>query len=47
MIGFFTWEVLALTAAIVFAFGIIITALCATISVNKFLRMKAGDLYKI
>lgn len=47
MIGFFTWEVLALTAAIIFAFGIIITALCATISVNKFLRMKAGDLYKI
>ena len=27
----------------VFLFGIIITALCANISVNKFLKMKAGD----
>lgn len=43
----FTWDMAAVTAASVFAFGIIITALCATISVNKFLRMKAGDLYKI
>ena len=47
ILGFLTWDVLALTAAAVFAFGIIITALCATISVNKFLRMKAGELYKI
>lgn len=42
-----TWDVAAITAAAVFACGILITALCATISVNKFLRMKAGDLYKI
>lgn len=42
-----TWEVMAITAASVFLFGIILTALCARISVNKFLRMKAGELYKI
>lgn len=42
-----TWEVAAATAFSVFFFGIVITALCSTISVNKFLRMKAGDLYKI
>lgn len=42
-----TWQVMAVTGATVFLFGIIITALCAGISVNKFLRMKAGDLYKI
>ena len=42
-----TWQVMAVTGATVFLFGIIITAFCAGISVNKFLRMKAGDLYKI
>lgn len=42
-----TWQVMAITAASVFLFGIIITAICANISVNKFLRMKAGELYKI
>lgn len=42
-----TWDVGAITATTVFACGIIITGICATISVNKFLRMKAGDLYKI
>lgn len=42
-----TWEVMAITATSVFLFGIVITALCARISVNKFLRMKAGELYKI
>ena len=36
-----TWEVLALTAAAVLLFGIIITALCAFLAVNKFLKMKA------
>lgn len=47
VIDLLTWDMAAVTAASVFAFGIIITALCAFISVNKFLRMKAGDLYKI
>ena len=42
-----TWEVLVLTAAAVFLFGIIITALCAFRAVNKFLKMKAQELYKI
>jgi cell division transport system permease protein len=42
-----TWEVLALTAAAVLLFGIVITALCAFLAVNKFLKMKAQELYKI
>ena len=42
-----TWQVMAITGASVFLFGIIITAFCSNISVNKFLKMKAGDLYKI
>lgn len=42
-----TWEVAAITAGVVLLFGIIITTLCANISVNKFLKMTAGDLYKI
>lgn len=42
-----TWQVMAITATSIFLFGIIITALCANISVNRFLKMKAGDLYKI
>ena len=41
-----TWEVLAVTAASVLLFGIVITMLCAWLAVNKFLRMKAGELYK-
>ena len=47
MLDIVTWEVMALTAAAVFLFGIIITALCAFLAVNKFLRMKAQALYKI
>ncbi len=42
-----TWDMLAITAGAVFLSGILITAMCATISVNKFLKMKACDLYKI
>ena len=42
-----TWEVMLITGVSVFPSGIIITALCANISVNKFLKMKAGELYKI
>ncbi len=41
------WEEMAITGGAVFLFGIVITSLCASVSVNKFLRMKAGDLYKI
>jgi cell division transport system permease protein len=42
-----TWEVLVLTAASIVVFGIVITLLCAWLAVNKFLRMTAGELYKI
>ena len=42
-----TWREMAITAGAVVLFGIIITALCANISVNKFLKMKAGELYNI
>src|SRR5574344_1557981 len=40
---------LALLDAVLFDvfFGIVITAICADVSVRKFLKMKAGDLYKI
>ncbi|MBR6445041.1 MAG: permease-like cell division protein FtsX [Prevotella sp.] len=42
-----TWKELAIAGGAVLLFGVIITAICAHISVNKFLRMKAGELYKI
>lgn len=42
-----TWEVLAITGGVILLFGIIITTLCSYVSVNHFLRMKAGDLYKV
>ena len=42
-----TWQVLTVTAVAVLVFGIVITALCAWLAVNKFLRMTAGELYKI
>ena len=41
------WQELAITGGSVFLFGIIITALCASISVNKFLKMKAGDRIEV
>lgn len=42
-----TWREMTITGCAVILFGIIITSLCANISVNKFLKMKAGELYKI
>ena len=42
-----TWQVMAITGGTVFIFGLLITLLCSWVAVNKFLRMKAGDLYKI
>lgn len=42
-----TWQMLVVTAVAIFLFGIIITALCSYISVNRFLKMTAGELYKI
>ena len=41
------WQELAITAGAVLLFGLLMTAVCAHISVNKFLRMKAGVLYRI
>ena len=42
-----TMQVLVATGVSVFLFGLIITSLCSYISVNRFLRMRAKDLYKI
>lgn len=42
-----TWKELAITGGAVFVMGIVITLVCSYISVNKFLKMTAGELYKI
>ncbi len=42
-----TWEVMTITAVSVVLFGLFITWICTYISVNKFLKMTAGQLYKI
>ena len=47
MTAVITWQVLVITGVSVLLFGVLITALCTIVAVNKFLRMKAGDLYKI
>lgn len=41
------WEVMVITACAVLLFGLLISVFCSWLSVNKFLRMKAGELYKI
>lgn len=42
-----SWRELAITGASVLIFGIVITLLCSYFAVNKFLKMTAGELYKI
>jgi len=42
-----TWRELAITALAVLIAGFAIMLLCTLLSVNKFLRMTAGELYKI
>ncbi|MBR5653981.1 MAG: permease-like cell division protein FtsX [Prevotella sp.] len=42
-----TPQVLLFTAVAVLVFGVIITTFCCWLSVNKFLRMKASELYQI
>lgn len=42
-----TWQDMCITAVVVLVAGVLITFLCSYFSVNKFLRMKAGELYKI
>ena len=43
---FITQQDLIVTAAAIFAFGFLIMLLCTLLSVNKYLRMTAGELYK-
>lgn len=47
MLTIITWEVMAITGGAVFLFGLFLTWMCTYISVNKFLKMKAGHLYKV
>jgi cell division transport system permease protein len=47
ILNIITWRELLITAVAVLLFGLIITLLCTWISVNKFLKMTAGDLYRI
>lgn len=47
LISIITPEVMLTVSASVLAFGMIITFLCAYISINKYLRMKASTLYYI
>lgn len=42
-----TWPVLAITGVAVLLFGLLLTTICSYFSVNRFLKMKAGELYKI
>ena len=47
ILNIITWKELVITAVAVLLFGLIITVFCTWYSVNRFLKMKAGDLYKI
>ena len=42
-----TWRELVITGLAVLVFGLVITLTCSYISVNRFLRMPPGKLYKI
>ena len=42
-----TWRELTITAVAVFVFSFSLMVACTLLSVNKFLRMRAGELYKI
>ena len=42
-----TPEVMVLVSGAVLVFGVLITWLCALLSINKYLRMKASTLYYI
>lgn len=47
MMVIINWQVMAITAGAVLLFGLFISIFCSWLSVNKFLKMKAGELYKI
>ena len=42
-----TWKTMAIAAGTILLFGVLITLFSARVSINRFLRMKAGDLYYI
>lgn len=46
MLGLITWDVLGITVGIVFVCGILLTLLCAYVSVNKNLRMSYDRLHR-
>lgn len=47
LVHLFTVQILGIVGGAVMVFGVLITLLCAYASINRFLRMKAGDLYYI
>uniref|UniRef100_UPI00338F1107 cell division protein FtsX n=1 Tax=Phocaeicola sartorii TaxID=671267 RepID=UPI00338F1107 len=47
LIRVITTEVMLLVSVAVLAFGVLITWLCALLSINKYLKMKASTLYYI
>lgn len=47
LIEIVTPSTLLVVLASVFVFGVVITWMCAYISINKYLRMKAGELYYV
>lgn len=47
MAHLFTLPTMAIVGGCVMLFGLLITSLCAYVSINRFLKMKAGDLYYI
>ena len=47
ILNIITWRELTITAVAVLLFGLIITVLCTWYSVNRFLKMTSGDLYRI
>ena len=47
ILNIITWRELTITGVAVLLFGLVITAFCSWMSVNKFLRTTAGELYKI
>lgn len=42
-----TWKEVLISCGTVFLFGLVITMLCSYFSVNKYLKMTAGELYRI
>lgn len=45
--NFIDWKVLTVTAISIWVLGFALTLLCTYLSVNKFLHMSAGELYKV